>query len=227
MFNPDSVSKIVTTYFAAITKNPFTYKGKRYEPKTLKVSPLVVRGLSCPSGCGGCCMRTSLDFLETESHPYPLTPRYIPFDGRQVLVYSDTQTDNHTKWCKHRGPIDGRCGIHTKHAFSCDFETIKFFIAKRDEDANRLTNMPFPRKWSYTRVDGGKGGLCSALPATKETVADAVRRVRRLKTWADYFGVEHVLDEIIPWLESGPHMNGITVNQHVKDNLQLTMFFTK
>jgi hypothetical protein len=42
----------VRIYFAAVTAEAFTYKGKEFAPKTLSISPLLFRNLICPAGCG-------------------------------------------------------------------------------------------------------------------------------------------------------------------------------
>lgn len=224
MWQAETFDKIVTSYFAAVTTKSFTYKGRTFLPKPLVISPLAQRGLLCPAHCGGCCMKSSLLYLPNELHPYTLEKRVILFDGREVEIYGDWQTDVLDRWCKHRSPVDGRCGIHTKHALSCDFETLKFFITKDPKSSNRMTNMPFPRKWSYTRVDGGKGGLCEALPVTTETLLDAARRCRRLRGWCEHFGVDHLLDSIIEYFETGPHTEPLVLNSHLNSDDHHTLF---
>jgi hypothetical protein len=73
----DSVDKIMTAYVAAVCAEPFTYKRKHYPVKKLVVSPLILRGFTCPPMCGGCCPTFSLDYLPDERTPpgYALTAR--------------------------------------------------------------------------------------------------------------------------------------------------------
>lgn len=223
VWQSDSFSKIANTYFAAITTQPFDYKGKTYNPRPLKVTSHVFRPISCPPMCGGCCQKASLDYLPEELARVPfgsIKPwpelREVEFNGRKYTIYSDTQTDNDDKYCRHRREEDGRCDIHANHPFSCDFECIKFYMTKKPGESgvpNQLLQRPFPRKWSYIRVDGGKGGLCESQPVTDESVKDAARRLRLLRIWADYFNVSHCLDEIIEYVASGPHGYEIVVNR--------------
>ena len=65
----DFIDKIVTRYFACVTGEEFTYKGKTYKPRPLRISPLIFRGYTCPAVCGACCTRFSLDYLPQERHP--------------------------------------------------------------------------------------------------------------------------------------------------------------
>ena len=72
----DSVDKIIETYFALVTTQSFSYKGKTYQPRELKVSPGLFDVYQCPAGCGGCCQWSfSLDYLPEETHPYRLKAR--------------------------------------------------------------------------------------------------------------------------------------------------------
>jgi len=182
--------------------------------------------------CGGCCQKATLDYLPEELAKVPfgsIRPwpelRQVEFNGSKYNIYSDSQNDNDSKYCKHRRTTDGRCGIHLDHPFTCDFECIKFFITKNKESGrpNRLLQQPFPRKWSYTRVDGDKGGLCESLPITEESVADATRRLKLLRDWAGYFDVNHCLDEVIDYVESGPHAYEIVVNRKANPDAFTTM----
>ena len=220
----DSFNKVVFSYFSCITREPFEYKGKIYEPKPLIVSPLINRGYNCPSACSSCCMTITLDWLPIEPRPDDprILPRTVTFNKKDYLLYSDMQEDNKDHYCRHvikeEGPLYGRCAIHgdgTTKEFTGDFELIRFLVFQSPTSANRLTQKLYGRGWSYTRVDGQKGALCEMTPITEESRLDTIRRMRRLETWANYFGVNHCLDEIIPWLESGPHAEQLVVNSHV------------
>lgn len=221
----DSIDKVVFSYFSCITREPFTYKGKEFLPKPLIVSPLIARGYTCPSECSGCCMTITLDWLPFEQRPdYPaIKPRTVEFNGRKIELLSDLQDDNMDHYCRHvikdPGPTYGRCAIHFDgKPFTADFELIRFLVFSAPNQPNRLTQKLYGRGWSYTRVDGGKGALCEMTPITEETRLDTIRRMKRLEQWANYFGLNHCLDEILPWLESGPHETQLVANSGVKSD---------
>lgn len=188
MLKRDTLDKIVQSYFAAITTHPFTYKGVTYEPAPLRISEGLLRGFTCPAGCGGCCPTFTLDYIEGEPHPYELEERMVEFDGRQIKVWSDTQKDNKGFRCRNLIQENGRCGIHGKQPFSCDFELIRFINRKGTWYVNETF---FTRKWAMKRTDGGIGAACDITPATTETALDVARRLERLCQWADYFGLQN------------------------------------
>jgi len=198
----DSVDKIVSVYLAAVCKEEFTYRNIRYGPRPLSVSPLLFRGFTCPPRCGGCCPRFSLDYLPAEEHPYPLTRRSVSVNGREVEFWSDLQRDHSDYHCRNLDPATGRCGIYERRPFSCDFELIRFI--HRQQDAI-LTQKLFGRGWAMLRVDGERRALCEMTPATAWTTSEVVRKLGRLRLWADHLGVVTWLDEIIAWVETGPH----------------------
>lgn len=211
----DSIDKIVTVYFACVTAQKFTYKGETYKPRKLKVSPLIFRGYTCPAGCGGCCFRFSLDYLpdSIESHPSRLylKERLIEFNGEQVPIYSDLQLD-HTDWhCKNVDQTNGRCLVHGQHPFSCDFELIRFLTFADQDRPNSLTARLYGRGWNLLRVDGERGALCEMTDADLKTKNEVVRKLKRLRTWCEYFGLDHKLDKIIPWAEKGPRATPLVV----------------
>lgn len=206
----DSIDKIVTVYFRSVTREPFTYKGVTYEDsnssgrRTLVVSPLILRGFTCPIMCGGCCPRFSLDYIEEEKRPsYINTKRQIPFIGRgnkQVEVYSDIQDDHKDHFCKNLNKSDGRCGIYLVRPFSCDFELIRFFVS---EDKSRLSQQLFGRGWQFLRVDNNRGALCTMTPPDDNTIQETLRKLNRLEMWASHFGISTWVPSIINWIHSG------------------------
>lgn len=197
----DSIDKIVTVYLASVCSEPFTYKGVKYTSRPVTVSPLIFRGFTCPAHCGGCCPRFTLDYLPSEAAPYPLQQREIPIDNRLVKVLSDMQETNPNHHCKNLERITGRCLIHGKHPFSCDFELIRFISFRRKIS---LTQKLFGRGWAMKRVDGKRGALCQMIEPDEYSVAEVVRKLKRLKQWADYFGIKTRLDIIINWARNGP-----------------------
>lgn len=199
----DSIDKIVGRYFATVARSPFTFKGKVNHPKRLKVSPLLLRGYTCPEGCGGCCFKFSLDYLPSEKKPIGVVKRMVEFDGRSIEIWTDWQESNQDTRCKHLQREDGRCGIHAFNPFSCDFELIRSLQSGDDDRPNVLTQKLFGRGWSFPRVDGGKGALCKMVDVSPESVAEVVRKLKRLKKWADHFGVDTWVDNLIEVVESG------------------------
>jgi Fe-S-cluster containining protein len=197
----DSIDKVVMVYFASVCSRPFTYKGLRFEPAPLMVSPLLFRGYTCPPLCGGCCPRFTLDYLPSEAPPYPLTPREVEIDDRKVLVFSDLQSDHGEHHCRNLDRSAGRCGIHGRHPFSCDFELIRF-IVKREQTV--LVQKLFGRGWAMLRVDGQRGARCEMLAPDPHSVAETARKLERLQRWAAHFGIETRLDAILSWIRQGP-----------------------
>lgn len=192
------MDKIVTTYFAAVCSEAFTYKDTKYEPKPLHVSSNLLRGYTCPPGCGGCCPTFSLDYLPTEKHPYDLLTRSVQISGTTIPLYSDEQLSNQDSRCHNLDKATGRCGIHGAHPFSCDFELIR--VIHRKEFAT-LTTMLFTRGWAMKLTKGGRGSLCDILPCNTETAMDVKRKLERLQEWALYFGVETKLLRVFEWID--------------------------
>lgn len=188
----DTLDKIVESYFAALTAEQFTYKGKEYLPRDLYVSPGILRGYTCPAMCGGCCPRFSLDYIAPDGVPegekHPLTRRVVEFNGRQVEVWSDMQRDHDNAKCRNLNLDDGRCGIHGFQPFSCDFELLRTIMSKDTPRAD-FTQKLYGRGWAMMRVDGERGALCKMTPPTPEARADVDRRLRRLETWMAHFGL--------------------------------------
>lgn len=200
----DTLDKIIGVYFAGVTAEPFTYNGKTFLPKKVHVSPHIFRGSTCPRGCGGCCFRFSLVWMPGE--PKDLGPGVgqvrAVVNGIERALYADLQTDHKDHFCRHLLKASGLCGIHGKHPFSCDFELIRFI---HQEGRCDIAVRPFGRGWSYKRVTGQTGALCDMLPPTPARRDDAVRKMKRLQEWTDYFQLKTHLPKIISWLTMGPH----------------------
>lgn len=195
----DSVDKIVTSYFATITKLPFTYKNTVYDPKRLYLSPLIYRGFTCPSHCGGCCPRFSLDYLPEEAKPNNTIPRLVRFNSKEYTIYTDAQEENESRYCQYLNQENGRCNNYETRPFTCDFELIRTLTYT---DKHVLTQKLYGRGWAFTRIDGEKGALCEMTPPTRETVDEVIRKLGRLKEWADYFELYSWIDTIIKWVKS-------------------------
>lgn len=199
----DTLTKVVESYFAAFAAVSFQYRGKTYEPKTLTVSPAIQGGYTCPAGCGGCCAKFTLDYLPDEPHPYELKPRLVEFDSKQYTVYSDQQKTNAGHHCTNLRQSDGRCNIHGRHPFSCDFELVRIKIYKGDAP-NRATQALYGRGWNMLRVDGQRGSKCTLTPPTEDTQLETLRKLRRLAHWMQYFELDTCrIDVLIARLEWG------------------------
>lgn len=199
--NRDSFDKIVGGYFAALTKQPFEFKGKIFTPKPLVITPLLLRGFTCPAHCGACCARVTLDYLPTEKQPELLSPRTVQFNRQAFTIFSDLQDDRDAPKCRHLRYEDGRCNIHEKHPMLCDVELIKFI---HYEERAVLLSKLYGRGWALTRVTGDKGAQCSMLPVTPETIADVVRKLQRIREWCIYFQLDSWIDDIIAWVKNYP-----------------------
>lgn len=219
----DTIDKIVGSYFRVVTTEPLFYKGARFDPEPLRVSEGIFRGYTCPSGCGGCCMRFSLDYLPSEKLPAGwearFTEREIEVNGKKIIVLSDIQEDFVSDKCIHLRRHDGRCNVHGRQPFSCDFELIRISISQEEEGTERNNAMStrlFGRGWSFTRVDGEKGALCTITEVSKESIADTIRKLERLKAWCDHFQISTVMEDILEWARTGPHVEPLYLNQKFK-----------
>lgn len=200
----DSLDKVVGGYLAAVCARPFTFRGQRHTPERLRVPPEIIQGFTCPPGCGGCCPTFTLDYLPHEPHPYPLEERTVEVDGRSVTVHSDTQADRRSEpRCRNLQHHDGRCAIHGRQPFSCDFELLATErIAPQHGGGWRLTTRLFRRGWAMRRTDGGVGNACELTRPTLDDVADVDRRLARLEEWAAHFGIPTRLPIVRDWIEA-------------------------
>lgn len=207
----DSIDKVVTSYFQALTKQPFTYKGKAYQPQRLVVSPLLFRGATCPPNCGGCCAsRFTLDYLPIEPKPKECQPRHVTFNGEQYRIFSIVQEQG-GRHCTKLNLDNGRCTIHGFHPFTCDFELIRSLISGNDKRATFLTSKLYGRGWAMMRIDGERGALCEMLPADEQHKNEVVRKLKRLRQWINHFRLDTHIDAIIEWAETGPHLKPLVL----------------
>ena len=61
------------------------------------------------------------------------------------------------------------------------------------------------------RVDDVRGSMCEMLPPNDEHARDVARKLRRLKQWAEHFGLKHKLDRIIKYVDEGPRIDPLSV----------------
>ena len=132
----NSLDKIVQGYIAAIIREPITYtralkirtKRVTLKPKPLKVLPSLFKGATCPPSCGACCIKFSLDWLPSDPRPddNQTVMNEVVVNNKSFAIFTDKQKGNEGHFCRHLDIMSGRCGIHGKHPYACDFEVIKF-----------------------------------------------------------------------------------------------------
>lgn len=216
----ESLDKVFTTHFHSMATVPFEWKGVTYEPRAVRVSPHLARGLGCPPMCGACCHNVSLEYLPFEELPYNIADREVRFNGKVFKVFSDNDQPSGVD-CKHLSQENGRCGIHGKQPFACDFEVIRF---RRDEDVTQLLTGHFGRFWILKRIDGERGAKCEITPASWENVRDVVRRMQRLAAWMEYFEVPHKIAPVICYLTRGDWRHGAVL--HLSATGETDVLFT-
>lgn len=214
MPSTDSVDKIVTRYFAVLTRDPFEFKGVLYTPRPLCVSPLLLRDYTCPVGCGACCLSFSLDYLPTESQPDGTHSREIVFSGRAVTIHTLKPVPG-ARVCQNL-QSDGRCGIYLRRPFSCDFELIRTLEFSNQEKPNVLTQKLYGRGWNMMRVDGERGAMCEMLPPSPHAIAEVIRKLGRLQQWADHFGIRTWAPVICDLIERGRLRRQVILGQPAK-----------
>ncbi len=206
----DSVDKIVTTYFSSVTTHPFRYTGVEYLPKKLVVSPAIFRSLDCVPDCGACCLNYTLDYLPDEKPTFSVIEKNISISNVDFLLYSDPQDNTPTRYCRNLDLMTGRCKIHSFHAFSCDFEILRFKVSKLPLRPTYLGQYNYGRGWAMTRCSGEKGALC--VIKKEIDIDDIIRRLERLKKWVDYFRIPSHLADIIQWVRKGPSQRFLVVD---------------
>lgn len=210
----ESTDKIVRKYLRVVASKPFTYEGETIEPVRTVISPLLFRGYTCPAACGGCCPRFELVYLPSEVHPYELEPFTVRINGVPRILFRDPQRDHSDHHCRNLEKETGRCGIWTKRPFSCDFELIRAIMS---EKRARLMTRLFGRGWQFLRVDGQRGALCEITAVDDASIADAIRKLTRLKEWADYLGVETHLQTILEWCHDPERrQQPLLLNEHLE-----------
>lgn len=197
----DSMGKMLLVFFAAVTKEPITYEGATVHPKPLVVSPLIFRGFTCPTGCGACCGRSTLDYIPGEPRPEEASERVVVVNGREVKMYSDLQTDHNSYFCRHLD-TDARCNTYNTRPFSCDFALLNVNEYKTHY---LLSCRKFGRHHLWKRIDDGRGTMCDMLPITDESIAATRRRLLRLQLWTDYFKINSRMQEINYWAAQDPY----------------------
>jgi Fe-S-cluster containining protein len=206
----DSFDKVVNVYFTAFTTEPFTYKGKQYEPKTLQVSPSFFHSFNCFAKCGGCCSQFSLDYIPGEPMPtgdqaVDFYDRPIDFNGKTInLITKDVHREGKTvpgmpkqTRCDFLQLDTGYCGIHQKHPLTCDFAGLMVW---NKADSAWCGVRPFGRRWAMMRLDGVRGGFCTIDKVAEEkNRQENIRRLERLEKWMNYFEIKSHIPNVIEW----------------------------
>lgn len=192
--NPDSTSKIAS-YLKSSNLNK------------LILSKLFFRNYTCPSHCGACCPKFSLDYFEGERWEnfkklYPdKVKNFTEREVNGVKIYSDKQEDNSGHHCKHLNMEDGRCGIHKSNPFTCEFELMRF-ITTESESKALLINKLFGRGWNLTRIDGQKGAKCEMLGFDYDKLLRDLALLKELNCIAEAWKMETKLPKVIEYLET-------------------------
>jgi hypothetical protein len=186
--NADSIDKILK-YFRGVASSEFEWEGTMYSPIPLIVDPALLRPISC-NMCGACCLVFSLDYLPSEFlPPSEYTINWRKRNDRDIVTLEVPPINNKCGFL-----VDGKCSIHGKHPFSCDFELIRFIECG---DHMKITQAFYGRGWNMTRSDGRKGALCKKGFRSRESIDDVVRKLMRLELWCDYFGIPNKCAAII------------------------------
>lgn len=197
----------VNFYSTSALSKILSYIELAAKPKVV-LSAGFFRKYSCPSGCGGCCHKVVLEYIEgTErwerfksTHP-ELVDNFSRLEIDNIVVYSDSQLDNKTRFCKHLNLKDGRCKIHTVVPFPCEFVLSKF-IDNQSRGRSILTTTNYGRGWSFLRVDHKtRGAMCEMLEFSYEKLLIDLGLLRELDSYATLLGIETKLPRIISWIE--------------------------
>ena len=123
------------------------------------------------------------------------------------------QEDNKRHHCVNLNYKNGRCNIHGRQPFACDFELMRFSITVEGKN-NLMNTQLFGRGWKFLRNDEkSRGSKCEMLPVSNESIADTIRKMKRLLEWAGYFEISTTLPKILDWAEHSFLKNPLFVNQ--------------
>lgn len=209
MNNPDSFDRIVS-YFHALARQPFEYKGQRYVPYSkLVVSDKVFRGYSCPEGCGACCMAVTLVWDEPPEADHLaifVTGEDYVVNGvvKKFYVYHQrgTMIGRSGRFCDYLNERNGRCGVYKDRPLPCRFELFKFVHGVSTSTARAMVRLP-GRGWALTRVDKSKGSMCAIQPFDEALTRTHIRDLKIIKTWMDAFKIENDCKAVLAYLEAG------------------------
>ena len=184
----------------------FYYLDNITQAEEVVISDKLNRDYSCPEGCGGCCFKVTLDYIEGSERWEKFKSLYPDkikdFKLRQVKgvnIWSDLQEENSGNYCKHLDPTNGRCNIHEANPFPCAFDLIKVIYNKGTKKTNILVRK-HGRGWGYKRVDGQIGAKCEMLE-TKDQVPNHYKMLAELKQIGEKFGYSINLNTTMPTVQ--------------------------
>jgi hypothetical protein len=172
----------------------------------ITISPLFFREYDCPAGCGGCCLKFSLIYLEGERWEKfkTLYPDKVKYFTERILengtkVYEDLQKDNESFFCRNLDTQTGRCTVHEANPFSCEFELMKIF--KKSDGKVLIINKLFGRGWNMKRIDGERGALCKMKGFSYEKFLRDLNLLKELFVISQQLNYDTILKELIEYLE--------------------------
>jgi hypothetical protein len=164
----------------------------------------------------GDVMNSGLPFLKADGTFDKFEHRLVTIGGVTRPIISDLQKNNKDHFCHYLRQDDGLCNIHGQHPFSCDFELVRFSIMSDPNRANQLNHRPFGRGWAMLTVDGTRGAKCEWEDTSAQFGIDQseiVRKLKRLKQWMEYWELEHKVDRVIDWVNTGPHKEPLFIGE--------------
>ena len=165
------------------------------------------------SGCGACCHKIVLEFVEGSSrwdHFKELHPQFVDRFKRveisdRIIVYVDNQKEHKDKFCRYLDLENGRCTIHTTIPFPCQFVLSKF-IDNQSRNRSILTTTYYGRGWSFLRVDRqSKGAMCKVEGFSYEKLLIDIQLLKELRYYSILLEIETKLPSIISYLEANLH----------------------
>lgn len=208
-------SKMICSYFAAVTREEIRWQRHIIQPRPLIVSEMIFRGFTCPANCGACCTQVSatadgntLNYLPTDQCSDTVQETVV-LNEKEFLILTEDMRPTASLLpilerlypCKHL-TMDARCGIYQRRSLACDLPLLQVTQRKLH---NTLSIRKFGRHHLYTQFDlKTKGAMCELLAITPESTEDTRRRLVRLKEWTDYFQLNTWLPEILEWAMRNP-----------------------
>lgn len=217
MAERDSINKI-KDYFKAASN------------EELILSPMFFRDFSCPSHCGGCCPKFTLDYFEGErwenfKQNYPhLVHKFELREVNGAKIYTNFQKENKSLKCEFLNLENGRCGIHKSNPFSCEFELNKFVVK---QNKTYLMNKLFGRGWNMLRIDGERGALCKMKDFNLEKYLKDVKLLKELLDISSKMNINlTLLKRLVSFLDTikSPISKKIIFRKENKNNNQSNLF---
>lgn len=66
-------------------------------------------------------------------------------------------------------------------------------------------------------VDQERGAMCTIVSPTPSSIADAVRKLKRLREWTDHFGLKETwIPEVVDLIERGRLVDDVVFDPYAK-----------